>query len=401
MKKLLVAAFAAVLSVAFVVPASALENDFGGYWRTRAYTNQDFSGDDTESKDYTVVDTRTRLYYTAKLNDNLKFVNKFEFDATWGDDVLGDVGADGKNFEIKNSYADFNWMDINFKIGIQGLQLQRGFLFDNDHSGAHITYKAGAFTLPFVWAKVEEGYDNASGKDANDWDTDFYVLYPSYAINDNMVVKGLLGYMTEEERDMDLFFIGVDFDATFDALSVWFTGIYETGDITVAGSMDAHDVDALLLAVGGAYDFGSFDIHGQIFYATGDDDGTADGDIDSFGQTPGQSYYWAEIMGYGTFDAQVSNGSPADAISNIIAANIGTSFKPMDKLKLSADLWYAELDEDDANGEDDLGVEVDLKASYQLIEGLNLDVVAAYLFAGDATGDEDPYEIGTRLSLSF
>jgi hypothetical protein len=58
------------------------------------------------------------------------------------------------------------------------------------------------------------------------------------------------------------------------------------------------------------------------------------------------------------------------------------------------------------NGEDDLGVEVDLVATYQLIEGMNLDIVGAYLFAGDAvseTGDndDDPYEVGMRLSLSF
>jgi hypothetical protein len=68
-------------------------------------------------------------------------------------------------------------------------------------------------------------------------------------------------------------------------------------------------------------------------------------------------------------------------------------------------LWLANLAEDNAAGDDDLGTEVDLKATYQLVEGLNLDVVAAMLFAGDATNpgpnDEDPYEIGARLSLSF
>jgi hypothetical protein len=41
------------------------------------------------------------------------------------------------------------------------------------------------------------------------------------------------------------------------------------------------------------------------------------------------------------------------------------------------------------------------------MENLNLDVVGAYLFAGDATAlpgdtnDNDPYLIGSRLSLSF
>ena len=51
-------------------------------------------------------------------------------------------------------------------------------------------------------------------------------------------------------------------------------------------------------------------------------------------------------------------------------------------------------------------------ATYELVEGLNLDVVGAYLFAGDRTtadpttglqyeDDANPYELGARLSLSF
>ena len=56
----------------------------------------------------------------------------------------------------------------------------------------------------------------------------------------------------------------------------------------------------------------------------------------------------------------VSNGSPADKISNVMACNIGVTLKPMDKLKLTADVWYAKLAEDDYTGEKDLGTEVDL-----------------------------------------
>ena len=111
-------------------------------------------------------------------------------------------------------------------------------------------------------------------------------------------------------------------------------------------------------------------------------------------------------MGYGIFDDDTPNGSPADKISNILAANIGVSFKATDNLKLVADLWYAALAEDDVNGDKDLGIEIDLKATYKIMDGLNLDVVGAYLLADDAmTGaavdDTDAYEVGTRLSLSF
>ena len=42
MKKLWIFALAALLVVAFTMPAAAVENIFGGYWRTRVYSQTDF-----------------------------------------------------------------------------------------------------------------------------------------------------------------------------------------------------------------------------------------------------------------------------------------------------------------------------------------------------------------------
>ena len=84
MKKFAILALAAVMVIALTVPAAALENEFGGYWRTRMYTEGHFNGENNDDTNNRLVDTRTRLYYTAKINDNLKFVNKFEMDAVWG-----------------------------------------------------------------------------------------------------------------------------------------------------------------------------------------------------------------------------------------------------------------------------------------------------------------------------
>jgi hypothetical protein len=78
-------------------------------------------------------------------------------------------------------------------------------------------------------------------------------------------------------------------------------------------------------------------------------------------------------------------------------------------LTVKLDLWNASLEEDNMSGEDHLGTEVDLTLSYQLVEGLNADFIAAYLFAGGATFEEsavnmseaDPWELALRLSLSF
>jgi hypothetical protein len=430
MKKVLVAAMAVALAAAMCVPASAFENEFGGYWRTRAYTQQDFSGDKSEDKDLQQVDTRTRLYYTAKFSDDFKFVNKFEFNTVWGDDDGGDVGADGDNFKVKNSYIDYNLGNYNFKIGTQGAVLARGLIMDDDFSGAVITGTFGGVTVPFYWIKSVEG---GKGKDKNDADKDVLVISPEYK-SGNMAINPFLVYAfqskvepsaatysfdettglpklnddaTKGVKDYNAFNIGLNFDMSLDAANVWATLIYQLGSYdekeTKNSAVVGKDISAYLMAFGGNVDVEGIDIHGQFFYASGDDG--KDSDDEAFADLiGGQSYYWSEIMGYGLIDNQVSNNSCADKISNIMALNIGASMSPMDKLTVGADIWYAMLAEDEVvNGskEDYLGTELDLSASYKVMDNLTLDVVAAYLFAGDATGDEDPMQLAAQLSFSF
>ena len=54
------------------------------------------------------------------------------------------------------------------------------------------------------------------------------------------------------------------------------------------------------------------------------------------------------------------------------------------------------------------GTELDLKATYMLVDNLKLDLCAAYLWAGDiiakstyATNSANPVQIGAQLSLAF
>lgn len=429
MKKFMVLLLAVGLLLFFATPVMAnVENIFGGYMRVRAYNNTNFTGeDDTEAKDRQLVDTRTRLYYTAKFNDNFKFVNKFEIDNTWGDTDGGDIGADEVNIEVKNSYADFTLGSINSKIGMQGTALSRGFLFDDDFSGAIVTYQTGDISFPVFWMKAFEGYKiTGDDTDKNDFDVDYYGINPTFKAG-GATIKPLLMWITSKdvsEFDDDyanlekcgLYYLGVDVDVDLDGASLWFTAIYETGSIEsaelvgeeeIVEDIDA-DVSAYLVAVGASAYIDAINIHGQAFYATGDDN-NEDDDVEAFFVPDGQSYYWAEIMGLGIFDANASNNSCADGISNIMALNIGATMKPMNKLSMTADIWYATLAEDAANDEDMLGIEVDLVATYTLMDNLKLDVVGAYLFAGDATynddvseeNEEDPYEFGARLSFKF
>jgi len=453
MKKLSIIAFAALLVVAFTAPTYAIEHVFGGYWRTRFYSQGDFSGqtDDVNRSaletdpetgllvgtsgniDTSRVDTRTRLYYTAKFSDNFKFVNKFEMDAVWGEDPTGggygDIGADGIKVEVKNSYIDWMMGPHDFRVGVQDFLLAKGFLFSDDAAGAKLIFNvAEGIYLPLIWVRFFEGgsgefYSNFTGswRDNNDGDVDALIFYPSIYLGKNMKLyphvaflysdqiqryPRTAGLISDELAQVDVearvWSVGVEWDHSLGAFNYGLTGIWEFGDLSTElyGDDVTVDVKGWLVSATAGFDLGMADVHGEFTYASGDDT-PEDSDFDAFLNLPGASYYWSEIMGYGMFDNQVSNGSPADQISNIWFANVGAGFKPMDKLKLKADLWYAELVEEDAAGETELGFEVDLRATYMLVDGLNLDLVGAYLFAGDATGTEDPWEVGAQLSLSF
>ena len=387
MKKIIAAAAGLFLvGSAMVTTASAVENKFGGYWRTRMFTQVDVAGGDGS---FSRADTRTRLYWTAIVNENLKLVNKFEMDAVFGGSgSYGDVGADGVNVEVKNSYADFTWNGIATKVGVQPFVISRGLLIDTDASGIIAVAELGGVTLPVAWMRVTEDEDDTPLPQE---ERDHFAVLPVFGIGDSVTLQPMFIYDKQQSSDWNNFYAGFNLDYKTDSFSAWGTGVYQFGEV-----MDM-DLSSFLIAVGAS----AGPVHGQILYATGDDDPT-DGDIDAFVNPAGASYYWAEILGAGTFDPGRAGG-PYDRVSNLMAAGVGFKIKPADKLTFGGDIWYAALAEDDAFGEDQLGFEIDAKATYELLPSLKLDLVAAYLIAGDAYfgGDDDPFEGGIRLSFSF
>jgi hypothetical protein len=294
---------------------------------------------------------------------------------------------------------------VNAKVGIMGFTVARGFIFDDDASGVMLTGKFGNVTVPVFWI-------NAANEDTAGWnagmsatmDMNIFGAMAAVKINDSMSVTPYFVYHTISAAeafpaDGKNWYLGADADLKFGSVSVWATAIYNGGQI--------NDVDnkAYLGAVG--VDAGI--VHGQFFYASGDDgkDATENNAFVSApgtgpeyrGGAVGQSYYWSEILGNGAFD----NDNPwiGDDITNIWAGNVGVTFKPMDKLKIGADVWYASLAEDNKNGDTELGVEFDGLVSYNIYDNLTADLIFAYLLSGDVIGDEDVIEGGLRLSLKF
>jgi hypothetical protein len=419
MKKIIASAVGLIMvgGVA-VTTASAVESQFGGYWRTRTFFQDNFTQNDPYNDSaYNRTDTRTRLFYTAKFNDNFKFVNQFEFNANYGDNNGGDIGTDGNTFVVKRSYADFTLGMVNAKIGLQGAVISRGFIFDDDFAGAVVTADFGMVKVPFLYAsgpQKDVGGVNAAflatydvGIASVNQDAHILSVMPSIQISDAINVTPHVTWATLTQEDTDIYYLGVDADLKFDAVSAWGTFIYSGGQVDKINTGFATDSDVSGFLVAAGADAGI--VHGQAFYATGDDVNSTSVDSDSFAKVAGSSYYWSEIMGLGVFDNTVSANSPGGQVTNIAAFNVGVTVKPMEKLKLDFDVWYAFLAEEISmptatnplNTEDELGIEFDAKITYALMDNLNAEFIFAYLVAGDATGPEDVMEGGARLSLSF
>jgi hypothetical protein len=308
---------------------------------------------------------------------------------------------------------------MQWKVGIQGYTLARGFIFSDDFSGAYIAYNGDGWKIPFIWMKAYEG---GTGEDANDSDVDYYTLNPVFkyagaSINPYFMMKysddaraffnNSNSRAPEEFNDTQIWWLGADVDYKLEGINLWGTFIWNGGSAEqVAKNNEDKDFQGYLFGLGASGSFGPVGLRGQFVYASGDDT-PDDNKNDAFFNPRGASYYWSEIMGLGIFDNQGSATSPGDQISNIWFLGGGVDYQVIESLKLNLDIWYASLAEKDQVGasEESLGTEIDFLATWNIMPKLNLDLVAAYLFAGDGTYDgpdtKDPYELGARLSLSF
>jgi hypothetical protein len=403
MKKVIVSALGLMLGGTLLVTGvqAEVEHQFGGYWRTRLDVMDNGKGYDGETR-YT-IDTRTRLYYTAKFSDNLKLVNKFEVNATWGDSGYGDIGADGMGvWRIKNTYVDANFGVVNTKIGAHAIVLNKGLLFDDDFAGVTVAANLGAVTPEFVWM-------HASDKDfgRQEFDNDIIAGRVIIKAGDMVTITPTVTAQVQSAEtvtdddgnitpvgDSSLVWVGVDVDAKFDPVSVSGTFIYQTGDTM--------GVDSNAFAGYLGVDAGI--VHGAFFYASGDD-GTDPTETTNF--TPISPYVvTCEIMGIGMLDGYQGPGGNGFGFTNEMFLNVGTSFKPMDNLTLSIDGWYGLAAEENEFGNDEKGFEIDTKAAFKLVDNLKAEIFFAYLVAGEFTNDaagntDDVFEGGMRLSLSF
>jgi len=437
-----------VFVIFMILPAYAIEHQLGGFVRVRAFTAGDWSANDNDSGgNRSRADSRSHLAYTAKIHEDFAVYTEFRFDSVFGSDGSGQAGVTPATLKLKLSYMDFNINETNFKIGKQSFFDARGLLSNDAAPGIAINCPlSDQFTLNAKWIKYGEG--GISDEDNNrpemakysHQDLDTFALTPEIKLNDNIKIKPYFWYVTSRGvdnsetswylqyavinsfTDLDMYYLGFDFDASMGNTSIWFTTLYQAGSANVsennaqqwngAGSVDFGGIAAL---GGGSINLGKITLSGQLFYASGDDPKENDDKIDQFFSAEAGYYYWSEIMGLGSNDDDVPHNI-GWSLSNIMGGGGTAAFCATDDMTVTFGLWYAAAVEDfqGTNGiveAADYGTEVNAMLDYNLMDNLSLSLIGAYVMAGDAMTEEsvqgsniegaDPYFMQAQIKASF
>lgn len=442
MRKGLVVLLAAILVVAFALPAMA-EHEASGFIRTKGWVSNYFvnsAGYITPTKDpdtSAYVETRARILYKAG-SENAKFIYYGEFDQMWGGQAYatgrntgGGLEADTTNLETKNIYVWFKVPDTSwdFKVGVQNqTDSYAGTFFGvADMAGVFTTFKYEPVDFRLGWAKFWEDDSAAGTGTTGSDDVDLYIAEAKfvpvkdvklglnfYFLNDHsanafgasslstaMPFEGL-GYDT-----LKLYMPG--FDVAFKAGPVNISGFffYQFGTFEFTGGSPDVDVAGFAGNIRLDANLGPGKVFLEGLYVSGDDNHD-DNDFDSIitashYNLAGSFYYRTDtqILLPNGDDINTSHALAYDVgnqgagllhvaagysqkFTDKVSGKIGVGYlaaaekRFRDGLRSGADHTFA-FDTDS-----DMGVEVNANVNYNIMKGLDLGVYGAWASLGSA-----------------
>lgn len=434
-----------LVTIALTFPALAVDFKYGGMYLIRWQSQNNVAdGNDDFDDNGNWFDQRLRMYFTFVGSERLQLVTKWEADTQWGRESSGagrhgggDIGADATNLEMKNVHLKFMLpvLEATATVGVQGMEILGGWIFADDFSGAVLAKSLDSL-------KVRVGYvagQNKSVTDVSENIDDFF-LELSYA--QGPFSAAVVGFYQSANNNKTSIFEDYIYDQPVD----WLSGRDVRGnDLIDLGlylaytndRIDAHvnfvkNLGGYDLVGGGSGDYKGWMLEGRAdftvsnfvlsaggFYTSGDDD-LNDNDVDAFVYPRGRSFYWSEILGLGTLDVNaggfdtfnsVGQGAyaPGDGPSNLWMLTAGVRWQAMEKTALTFNYYYIGTSEkvESAPGEtdDSIGHEINFYLDQGIVDGLQLRLVGAYLFADDAfktiKDDDDAYEVGAQLAWKF
>jgi hypothetical protein len=420
------------------VESSSFDDDIEGLdWitqRTRVNVDAKLSGNvrafiELQSFDFWGDDNDDSSNEDLNASDVSPFTTEQMFITTEGDDLVQLY----QGYIEMNNIAD---LPLQARIGRQELPYGREWLLGNNDAGVNfsglafdalkLSYETDLFRLDAFASKLDDDTTPlAIPNQEEDGDADLYGVYGTYKGIENMAIDaywlfardaGSLVTLTGADADTDdvsdLHTAGARVAGQWDVMGLLpgmldynVEAAFQFGSNNVADSTgDSGDFGGWAFNAMAGYTFSEVTwtprLEAEYAFFSGDDDFN-DGDTDEFVRLFSDVHY-----------GELNLGGDLDQLAtNMHIIKLGVSAAPVEKLSLKADLLWFLLAEDDKDGlgktfglpqfertgavvagqpvevigsDDNVGMELDLVASYQYTEDLNLRAGWAHFFADDA-----------------
>lgn len=431
-RKLLPAlAFALAPALLAAAPAAAdLKHEFSGSYQFQ-YVTSNFNNAETvldpgdgyyhpegKDKDATTAkffEQRVRLGYTAKADDKLRLVTKFELDYAYfgnssygvGNDGGGAVGADHVNLETKQLYLDYVCpvTGVNVKTGMmEYVDAFEGTLIWADAAGILLTRPAAFVNLSLGYFRL---YDDGEVPGVRTADLLAFDATSQILESGRASLSYLLLTDDRGGGKTTLHTVGTSGLAPIGRANLNGFALYQFGEVGGA------DVAAYALNAGVDVRLGTGTAKLELLYASGDTDG--DAKIESLQTFAGEHWYGSSplailtrdeyalttdyavvydsgFLGQGSLIATLAYGIPVGEMTAVDCA-VGAA-------------WAAKT----ADGRDKMvGTEVDVKLTHEVRQGLTVVVRGAYAMLGayfdnvaaDGQTPENLFDARVILSYAF
>ncbi len=373
--------------------------------------DSDFFGELKYRMDMTVSDDEKKV----------KGVVGFEFGSSKFGGKGADFGGDDNVFELRWAYTE---LELPFDpasrltVGLQPVGYN-ALLWSDNAGGVKWTRKENNWAYSLGWFR-NDWNTSSDSKDANpsvnksQYD-DAYAADLTYVFEGGNSLNAFLIYMDQGQEPVfgetftlqdEEIWLGLAGKGKWNNLSGMFTGIYLTGEVEVDG--ESLDRNAYLFHGQLDYTVGknTFTLGG--LYASGDDD-DSDSDVENFEVIDIATSILGSVIIFDNYcDDNSYSQAPYVLDQGYQLIYVGASHKLNAKTKLWAKYFWHNTAEDSRLGDNEIGHEFVVGASYTIMKGLTADINAGYLVAGDAwdamasdgNGD-DVFRTDARIQFKF
>jgi hypothetical protein len=392
-------------------------------------------------------DQRFRLTITHTRSEYLKAVVRIDLvEDTWGQGRAMYINGSNTGEYINWAYIDFTLPSIgNFRVGKFPVTWGHGLTLSQENpapEGIEWSNAWGPVSLTLLYIKNSDKVITGLGTGTYNQDGNFFGAKIAYTPMENHLIELFGGYYTDGDFtlvngfwaplgwpniEVDVGFVALAYTGNFaDMIDVMFEGAYLFGDAdhAILGDMD---VKGWHIYLDVSYYNDLFRLGVAFLMKSGEEDFIINGGNDwNLACFSDEAFAWANIIGNDGGGANSIYGEwwTGDGLENITSVKLYFEICPMDKLTINAAVIWAKFTEDVGIGswyrhpadyygnwagvysivnDDDLGWEIDLGFTYEIMEGLTYTFAGGVLFTGDAWDYFDgagPEDWGTIWSIS-